>query len=691
MSHADDSIIQAADFKPPPAPGASSPIRLRPLALMVALALAVLLLLVWFIFTARAVHLDISPKPDKLRLAGGLFQWQLGARHLLRPGTWLLQAEKTGYHRLESQFQVTGDAEQSFAFHLQKLPGQLRISARPGVSAEVYLDGAFAGRLPEAEPLLLASVPPGKRQLRLMAERYQILDTEIDIQGMEQLQELNAQLLPAWANVSISSEPPGAEVLLDGEALASTPGSLEILEGKRRVMLRLSGYREWSRELTLTAGETIDLGKIPLLPSDGTLFIRSKPSGANVTLNGRYLGQSPLDLGLAPGQSYALQLSKAGFMPKELSVPIEPATDVHLNLELSPVTGTIELAASPQDARLKVNGRDFGAANQRLSLPVAEHQIEVYRQGYAPHRTRITPTPGYEQQLSIELLTLEADRVRRIPRELTTSAGHTLKYIAPLDFSMGADRRAPGRRSNEIEKQVQLKRGYYLSVTEVTNAQLRAFRPEHDSGQEGRALLNRDDRPAVKVSFRVAALYCNWLSRRDGLAAAYEVSGEQIQLVRPLTTGYRLPTEAEWVRAARYADPSGDIFPWGRSLPPPAGSGNYADASAEGISSTRINGYNDGFPGTSPPGSFAANSLGLFDLSGNVAEWVNDRYSALPVVSSRPVTDPLGPETGEYRVIRGSSFMHGRFSELRWAFRDYGKAERSDVGFRIARYLEESK
>jgi formylglycine-generating enzyme required for sulfatase activity len=78
--------------------------------------------------------------------------------------------------------------------------------------------------------------------------------------------------------------------------------------------------------------------------------------------------------------------------------------------------------------------------------------------------------------------------------------------------------------------------------------------------------------------------------------------------------------------------------------------------------------------------------LGIHDLAGNVSEWIHDFYSiALP---SGVLTDPTGPDRGEYHVVRGSNYTHGRFSELRWTFRDYGADARADVGFRIARYLE---
>ena len=99
-----------------------------------------------------------------------------------------------------------------------------------------------------------------------------------------------------------------------------------------------------------------------------------------------------------------------------------------------------------------------------------------------------------------------------------------------------------------------------------------------------------------------------------------------------------------------------------------------------------IVGYNDKFRGPAPPGTYDPNSLGVYDIAGNVSEWIHDYYAV--EVTRDKLIDPTGPVSGNYHVIRGSNYTHGRFSELRWTFRDYGINARPDVGFRIARYLE---
>jgi hypothetical protein len=152
------------------------------------------------------------------------------------------------------------------------------------------------------------------------------------------------------------------------------------------------------------------------------------------------------------------------------------------------------------------------------------------------------------------------------------------------------------------------------------------------------------DHPVVNVSWIDAKAFCEWLTRK-----------EQQEHRLGLHQYYRLPTDREWSTAVGLEREHGetpaerhsrvpDLYPWGLQWPPPVGAGNYADLAARNSfpSWDVIETYRDGFATTAPVGNFTANQFGLYDLGGNVWEWIDDRFH---------------PET-ELRVVRGGSWFN---------------------------------
>lgn len=656
---------------------------LKPIPIAVGATFLVLALFVAFMFTAKAVRFSVTPVPATLEITGGLPTWQLGERYLMLPGDYRLNATLEGYHPLAETITVGDADDQELSFEMEKLPGILNVTTSPPVAADVYVDQAPRG----TAPLTIDGVPPGLRDISIVSERFLPFDTEVDIEGLGITQTIDAVLAPAWALVDITSMPEGTSILVDGEEAGTTPATLEILQGPHDIRLRRSGYKTWQTKVEIVAGEDQTLPNVRLERADGSISITTTPDGANVTIGGRYRGQTPLEVTLRPGESYKVMLSKAGFQTATRSIEVQPDEDIALAANLEPLLGVVRFMVEPDGGELFIDGKSFGDPDQRVELPARNHDVEIRKDGYATFQTTIAPKPGLAQQVLVALQTEAEAEAAAIIEEFASTAGPEFQLIIPDRLTMGAGRREPGRRSNEIEKDVLLTKPYYLSIHEVTNEQYERFNPNHEPGVLGRTLLDQDERPVVNISWQDAARYCNWLSEQDGLPPAYERVGGRLVAVEPMTTGYRLPTEAEWAWAARYAggaEPS--RFPWGRAMPPTGVQANYADESASNMVPYHIAGYNDTFRGPAPVGSFDPNEFGIYDLAGNVSEWIHDYYS-IEMVSGQLV-DPLGPAEGEYHVVRGSNYTHGRFSELRWTFRDYGDEGRPDVGFRIARYVE---
>jgi len=531
-------------------------------------------------------------------------------------------------------------------------------------------------------------VPPGTYEVQIQADRYLSWRQPLEIVGRLQEQNLAATLEPAWAEVSFNSVPGDAEIIVNGEVKGVTPARIELLQGAYEVTLKRSGYKAWQDDLQVVAGQNIDVADVTLEAADGLVFIRSVPGNANVTINGEFRGQTPLEVLLPPGRSHEVRLFRTGFTTAVRTVTTAAERETDITISLDPVTSLVRVIAEPADAELYVDGEPKGTANQTLELMAASQRIEIRRDGYVPYATNFVSRPGLDQEIRVQLKTEEQARLDAINPEIVSAGGQTLKLFYPHAFTMGSSRREPGRRANETLRDVNMQKAFYLSLHPVTNEQFRRFRPEHASGTlQGRS-LDLPNQPVVQVSWLDAALYSNWLSEQESLSPFYIVEEGNVTGINADANGYRLPTEAEWEWAARADGQGGSVrFPWGDTWPPQAGSGNFADDSTSAFLGQYLRGYNDTYPGSSNVGSFAPSPLGLYDMAGNVSEWVHDVYGAVSGLSSVRETDPLGPEEGRYRTIKGSSWAHGTMTELRPSYRDFGDEPRNDLGFRVARYL----
>ncbi|MCB1689657.1 MAG: PEGA domain-containing protein [Halioglobus sp.] len=653
--------------------------------LLACLALFVLMML--FLFSARSLHITVDAETPATLSVSGLALPFLDQRYLLLPGTYEVSASAEGYQPLTTTVDVDDRDSQTLELALQALPGLVSIDSTPQ-GASVSVNGESVGKT----PLVDIPLPEGEHQLQLEEARHLPVTQTLQVTGRSVQQNVAVQLAPAWAMVSIDSVPTGATLLLDGEKAGTTPATVEVLQGEHQLMLQLPTFADWQKTLRIEASKDQDLGQVSLQPAAGALELASVPSGANVTLDGEFQGQTPLTLEVAPGKAHRLEVFKPGYERYNDSVEMSAASSDKRSVTLKAQLGEVRLRISPANAVVRINGKPTAAGVTSLSLPAVEHSVEVSLDGYATVRQSVTPRPGLAQLVDITLQTQQAVTLERIKPEITTPLGQTLLLFKPADsalrdFTMGSSRRDPGRRANEVLHPVALRRMFYLQTTEVTNAQFRQFQSSHNSGQIDGNSLNQEHQPAVQVSWQQAAAFCNWLSAREGLPLFYRESNGIITGYNSAATGYRLPSEAEWAWAARASGDKLLLFPWGDTFPPTLVAENYADDTSAHVTGRVLNGYKDGHVTSAPVASFKPNQHGLYDMGGNVSEWVHDAYT-IPSANGATQEDPLGGQTGDNYVIRGAAWTHAKLSELRLTYRDYGQAGRDDVGFRLARYAE---
>ena len=679
--------LRAARFQPTATKGArrwaSFPARRIAIVGVVFTIAAAICFCLWFLFTAKSVRIETLPATAEVTVEEGL-ALRLAETHLLRPGRYRLRATAPGHHDLRQSVVIGAARNQTVLLQLVRLPGRVQFDVEPaGAVVEVWDAEGVRGEAPLTVPL-----PAGGQAASISHPRYQPKTVTFDVEGMERSQTVAVALEPNWADITIPTTPPGAAVWVDDEpAGVVTPGPAPVLAGERRLAVRLTGHKTWRDILLVHAGEHQTLPPVALQRADGLVRVDSTPRGAAVTVDGAYMGETPLEFTARPAEAHRLRVFKVGYAPRTARFETRSGQEREFAFELERLRGELAIVVEPEDAQLLLNGEPRGTAGGTLSLPAVPHEVAIQKTGYASYRKTVTPQPGFTLELKVRLLTLAEARLAALKSVRTTGQGQELVLLTPGTVRMGASRREPGRRANEVLRTAKLTRLFYLGRREVTNGEFRAFAAQHASGSYQTFDLDANDQPAVNVSWQDAAHYCNWLSKQDGLTPFYTANEERITGFNPKALGYRLPTEAEWAWTAR-SQPETEAprrFAWGERLPPPERFGNYADQSAAHLVGRIVFGYNDNHIVSAPVGTFAPNDKGVQDLDGNVAEWTHDIY-AIP--DGGDVVDPLGPEKGQHHVIRGASWQRGTVTDLRLSYRDYGSEGRPDVGFRIARFAE---
>ncbi len=273
--------------------------------------------------------------------------------------------------------------------------------------------------------------------------------------------------------------------------------------------------------------------------------------------------------------------------------------------------------------------------------PQITHTIEV-EQSAASHVERIEKPPEVIA-VAKPVEPKEPPPPEKPPKIPATPQRPALVWIPPRSFIMGSPEIEGGRRDDEKAHPVKLTQGFYVMETEVTQGQYMAvqgqnpvttetdaFRMACSSGGVGNTL------PVHCVTWLDAVRYANYLSAKEGLEPCYAVRGEQVMWPKGIhCQGYRLPTEAEWEYTARGGKRT--VYSGGDTLEKFGWHRENSEGQLHAVRTLR------------------ANAWSVFDMSGNVWEWVWDWYTDKPWKLRD--TDPVGPASGSGRVYRGGSWV----------------------------------
>lgn len=342
-------------------------------------------------------------------------------------------------------------------------------------------------------------------------------------------------------------------------------------------------------------------------------------------------------------------------------------------------------------AKSRIKSRDAAVVKERQLQQAAEEKADNDAFEIAVAANTRAAYAAYLKKFPAGRHAAEAKKMMPPLKGSTVEAPDNFIRIPGGKFEMG-DVMGDKENSTETIHQVTVS-PFYMAPYEITFDEYDRYCEDTNTSKPNDNGWGRGNLPVISVSWYNAIAYCNWLSIKKGLKPVYNIdknikdpnnSNKDDALKWTITadwsaTGYRLPTEAEWEYAARQCGQK-LRFGNGKDIADPKEI-NFNDSTNHKKSySLAFDVYRKK---SSPIGSFKPNSLGLFDMSGNVFEWCWDWYGNYQTTEQ---TDPRGSSSGSFRVLKGGSW-HSTPSITRVSSRLAEAAHKSfsNVGIRLVR------
>ena len=513
-------------------------------------------------------------------------------------------------------------------------------SFRGGSSAEMHLKttirtdppGALVvlGDHAEKSPATFDELEPRKYRLRVMSPGYDPIETTLDLGAMRSGPPPDFHLVRSKGALEIQSDPLGAQFSIrsdDGKILreGATPQTIvDLPTGKYSVEVHRGNW-EMRDEIEVqrreTAHKTFAFVTAPVK-------ITSEPSGAEITVDGTPRGRAPLEIQL-PATSHLIAARFDGWPGQEQKVDIGAKQENATHFVFA--NGSVKIISAPGGASVRANGKELG------QTPLVIEEVKPGDVSYELHLSGYNPST----------VTGKVD-----PQQQTFLAARLEKSLGP----------APGQPfTNSLGMKFVPVGAIRFSIWETRVQDYAAFLQATGRRYEPTDFQQAPTHPIVKVNWSDAVAFCKWLTEKE----------HDENLIEDRQS-YRLPTDKEWSQAVGLQNEPGGTpqardgkikneFPWGKQWPPPASAGSYS------VPQKRS--------GMSAVGSFKPNSLGIYDLGGNVWEWVADTYKGGTTATGR-----------DWGVLRGGSWATTNKLEMQSSYRNVVDRNERDViyGFRCA-------
>jgi formylglycine-generating enzyme required for sulfatase activity/serine/threonine protein kinase len=553
----------------------------------------------------------------------------------IEEGEYDVSIRKEGFEPYTEKMMISSTQTGKVTATLLPIYGTLLVISEPP-GAEVYIDSIKSG----ITPVSLNQVKKGNHHVRVDKPGYEIWTKDIVIVPGEPV-SLTAQLSDAMGNISITSNPDDAMIFISGIESGKTPLILKAEKGIKPIEIQKPGYEPWKQNVKVIAGENIEI-KAELIQSRGVLQVNSQPSDADVFVSGKNLGKTPLNLKEIQSGKITIEVRKQCYANSSQTVSIKSGILSKIDFPLKPECGTVIVKSDPEDAKWYLDDAYIGNTPGTLeNIPAGKHNIKITKDQYSEWMETSAIAPGKSQTIIAKLKPALPDPGATW-REPTT--GMEFVWVENGCFNMGSLPDELGREEDEGPVHKVCVNGFWIGKYEVTQGQWKAVMKKNPS------FFNRKEKyPADSVSINDVQLFVQTLSKTSNGRFSF-----------------RLPTEAEW----EYACKSG-----GQAERFSGGDRPNAVAWFKGNSNRT----------THSVGEKAPNNINLYDMSGNVSEWVEDTYSA-DAYKFHSEKNPIHKKSSPNRVIRGGNWSQDE-KNCRSAERAFAPAEERNktIGFRLVK------
>ena len=500
------------------------------------------------------------------------------------------------YHD-EAGMVIVDQPRKELQFALRPAFGSVTVTSTPS-GASVFLDEKQVGQT----PLTLDRIASGSHSLRLQAPQYAVERRNVSVAD-GQTANVAVTLAARFAEITVQA-PQGAVVTVDGDRKGSGTLSWRQSEGLCDIVVSMAGHRDARRQLEVVAGraQTVQLTPQPIY---GSASVDSDLIDAEIWIDGKQYGVTPNVVERLLVGSHTLVLKKSGYADIQQQFSVEEGKEASLSVKL-PAGRSVQFTSEKPGMQIIVDGKKLGTTPLTAVVGIGHHSVSAMRGG------DIIDVRDLDITSAGAPLTMA---FRDFNHTFTVNGVQfTMVAVEGGTFTMGATSEQGSDAWDEETPAHQVTLSdYYIGQTEVTQALWEAVMGSNPSDHRG------DNLPVEQVSWDDCQVFIQELN---------QLTGKQ----------FRLPTEAEWEYAAR----------GGRK------SRGYKYAGGNNIDSVA---WCDGNSGneTHPVATKQANELGIYDMSGNVLEWCSDWCGDY---TSSSQSDPQGPSSGLYRVIRGGCYYN---------------------------------